>query len=80
MEKVSMAIPEPELGRILKCVVLMFKSLTTYLREKGLNHTLPSQEDFQFFLGQSKVESAAKRMKENQVEKRGFVFLKAKKA
>lgn len=80
MEKVSMVTPEPALGRILKCVVLRFKSLTTYLRVKGLNQTLPSQEDFQFFSGQSKVESAAKRMKENQVEKRGFVFLKAKKS
>lgn len=80
MEEVSMVTPEPALGRVLKCVVLMFKSLTTYLGEKGINQTLHSQEDFQFFSGQSKVESAAKRMQENQVEKRGFVFLKAKKS
>ena len=80
MEKVSMVTPEPAPGRILKCAVLMFKSLTTYLREKGINQTLPSQEDFQFFSGQSKAESAAKRMKENQVEKGGFVFFKAKES
>lgn len=55
------------LSCLLAICIFLFHQLwdRESIHGKRINQTLPSQENFQFFSGQSKVESTAKRTKEN---------------